>query len=102
MQLIDYHVLEVFEELQPFSVLREYTGMKHIGVRYNDMTVISDGSSRVRWCVTIERKRTNIHFGCFDERVDGAVLVLAQCLCGKDVKRTALWFVQNTQLLGCN
>jgi hypothetical protein len=80
VQLVDYDDAKLLEELEPFRVVRQDSGVEHVGVRHYHLTGRSDGGSdRVR-CVPVVGGCVDLEAGGTAQRAQLRDLVLAQGL----------------------
>ena len=69
VQFIDDYVLEAFEKLHPFRVVREHGGVEHVRVREHDMPGLAHGAASVGWRVSVVCERANFGVEVRDEPV---------------------------------
>ena len=90
VELVDDHVLEVLEELQPLRVVGEDPGVEHVGVRDDDVALPADRLAGVVGGVPVVGVGLDVRLHLADQAVDLVHLVLGEGLGREEVEGAGL------------
>ena len=85
VQLVQYHVAEVFEQPFPARVVGKDAGVQHIGVGQNQVRAIADGGTSIGGRVAVVSERPQRLAQLFRPAVELRQLVLCQGFGGEEV-----------------
>jgi len=86
VQLIENDVTEIFEEADPFRVVRENAGVDHVGIREDDVAAFANGFAGVAGRVAIVGEDAEGIVEARSEIVKLGELILSEGLGGVEVK----------------
>ena len=77
-------------------MMRQNSGMQHIGIGNYDMSLLPYGLARLVRCVAVIGERFDVGLQIRNETVNFMHLILSQSLCGKQIQRARFGLIQNT------
>ena len=86
MQLVDHDVAQILEEPRPTGVVRQHSGVQHIGIGQHDAGSAANGSACVLRRVAVIGKGANIAARRPDQPMEFGELIFGQGLGGKQIK----------------
>ncbi len=94
VKFIDNDVFQVLKECDPFGMVGEDAGMKHVRIGDNDVPFGSNGLSSILRGISIIGERADRPCRCLDQLLKLTHLVLGKGLCRKEIDGPNGWIFQ--------
>ncbi len=80
MKFVNYHIFQIFKQLDPSGMMRQYSRMQHIWISDHDMSRLAYFLAGVLRRIAVEGEGLDIRFKCSYNSIEFAYLVLRERL----------------------